>query len=360
MRPTTRRLFAAAPLFVVLAVLPMQPGCTLGYLAQQGYFQAELLADREPIARAIAERHVDDAGVEKLRLIQEIKGYGAGIGLASTDNYETVSPNWKRTIWNLSACDPVSFRSKTWWFPIVGTMPYLGFFRRPDADRWAEPLQRRGYDVYLRTAGAYSTLGWFRDPVLPGMLAWDEYDLANTVLHELAHATLWVPGSAQFNESFAGFVGDVAALRYLEKKYGADGAPVVAVRESKQDGEQFRGMMRQLYQDLDAVYRDPARSKAEKLVEKQQIFGSLPTRVQSLGLIHEDRYLRAVRSGTWNNARVVQYRTYNRSREWFQAVYDDQGQDLMAFIGQIREITHGAHDPYQALAAAVGAEPERE
>lgn len=360
MRRALRRLLTVVPFLAVAVALSFQPGCTVGYLAQQGYFQAELLAGREPLEKAIREGHVDEPGAEKLRLIQAIKAYGKDIGLSATDNYETINPTWKRTIWNLSACDPVSFRSKTWWFPIVGTMPYLGFFRRPDADAWADPLRKRGWDVYLRTAGAYSTLGWFRDPVLPGMLQWDEYDLADTVLHELAHATLWVPGSAQFNESFAGFVGEEAAMKYMVAKYGADGAPVVDVLQSEEDGEKFRAMMHGLYGELDAVYRDGARSRPEKLVRKQQILASMPSRVQELGLHREDRFLRAVRSGTWNNARIVQYRTYNRSRDWFEAVYVQEDSDIVAFIHRIGEITHKRRDPYAALAEAVGASPEAE
>jgi predicted aminopeptidase len=360
MRRALRRALAILPFLVVGVVLSLQPGCTVGYLAQQGYFQAELLAGREPIDKAIEKGHVDAAGAEKLELIRKIKSYGKDIGLSATNNYETISPKWDRTIWNLSACDPVSFRSKTWWFPIVGTMPYLGFFRRPDADRWADPLRHDGWDVYLRTAGAYSTLGWFRDPVLPGMLKWDEYDLAETVLHELAHATLWVPGSAQFNESFAGFVGEEAAMNYMVAKYGADGAPVVDVVESKEDGEKFRLMMHQLYQDLDAVYKDGSHTVPEKVVKKHQILAALPSRVQGLGLHHEDRYLRSVRMGTWNNARIVQYRTYNRSREWFEQIYLEQDRDVLKFIHRIGEITHKAGDPYEALAKAVGAKPEPE
>jgi predicted aminopeptidase len=191
-------------------------------------------------------------------------------------------------------------------------------------------------------------------------LKWDEFDLADTVLHELAHATLWVPGSAQFNESFAGFVGEEAAMNYMVAKYGADGDPVVEVVQSNEDGIQFRDMMHQLYADLDAVYKDPSRSTPEKLVKKQQILAALPSRVQHLGLHREDRYLRSVRMGTWNNARIVQYRTYNRSRDWFEKVYEEQDRDILKFIHRIGEITHKADDPYEALAAAVGAKPGNE
>ena len=109
---------------------------------------------------------------------------------------------WDHTIYNVTGSAPLAFEPVVFWFPVVGSFPYLGFFDRDQARAHASGLRRQGKDVWVRTAGAYSTLGWFEDPILPHMLDWDEYSLAGTLLHELAHATLWVPGSVQFNESF--------------------------------------------------------------------------------------------------------------------------------------------------------------
>lgn len=333
------------------------PGCSVGYLAQQGWFQAELLAGREPIEEVIASGALSEPRIERLRLVPRIKAFGAGIGLASTDNYDTINPDWKRTIRNVSASDPVAFRPVRWWFPIVGRVPYLGYFREPDARRRARELEQQGYDVYVRTAGAYSTLGWFRDPVLPSMLDGTEFALAETILHELAHATLWVKGSVQFNESFANFVGETAAIRYLEVTYGVGSEPVLDAKRRLDDRLRFRAMLHGLYEDLEAVYDDPTTSRAEKLVRKHRLFATLPTRTAAIGLHREEAYLRQVRAERWNNARLVQFRTYNRSREWFDALLVQEDGDLLAFIERIDELTRDADDPYAALALAVGAEP---
>jgi predicted aminopeptidase len=328
------------------------PGCGVGYVVRSAYFQAELLHSREPIAKAKARRTFNAKQLASFDRIADIKGFGKTIGLKATDNYETYAGDWNRTIWNLTACPDLSFSPVTWRFPIVGKVPYLGFFRRSDADAWARRLGNDGNEVYLRTAGAYSTLGWFRDPILPGMLEWDEYQLANTVLHELAHATLWIEGSVKFNESFANFVGRVAAIAYLEDRFGADSAMVIRTHENLQDLRQWRLLLRSLYEDLDRVYKDDMLSDVEKRAGRATLYGALSERVQQTDLIHSDRFERAVEKGPWNNARLSQYRTYNHRLEQFESVLNTADGDLLQFIQLIEEITTDQEKPFAALEAA--------
>lgn len=348
-----RGLRATGATLITGILAALSPGCTVGYLARQGYFQAELLASRVPLEKAEKEGGLDDEQLRKLRLVAEIKIYGREIGLSSTHNYESIALGWKREIWNVSACDPVSFTSVTWGFPIVGRIPYLGYFRRTDADEQVSRLRGQGYDAWARTAGAYSTLGWFRDPVLPGMLSWRDVDLADTILHELAHATLWVPGSVAFNESYANFVGNEAGSRWLVARYGVDSPQVVEATRTDEDTDRWAALMRDIYADLDELYQDPTLSREEKLTRKQATFARLPTRVAALGLHDERRYLRAVRTGTWNNARMVQYRLYDTSRDKFAVLLERHGGDLGAFIAALAGIVEGADDPYAALDRAV-------
>lgn len=204
----------------------------------------------------------------------------------------------------------------------------------------------------MRTAGAYSTLGYFKDPILVPMLSWSELWLADTVLHELAHATVWIRGSVRFNESFASFVGETAALSYLEARYGPHSDQVAAARQEIADYRRWRRLQYALYLELDALYADPRLSDADKLARKAQVFDSLDARI-SAGEFHDpDRFVRAVENGTWNNARLVLFRTYNSNRDWFKAIYEECGRDLLVFMGRIEEITRDADDPYIALEAA--------
>ncbi|MDA1266750.1 MAG: aminopeptidase [Planctomycetota bacterium] len=331
------------------------PGCKVGYLLSSGYYQAELLALREPVDDLRGSGRVTPTQEAKLDVVQDAKTWGAGIGLEATDNYETVSLAWERQIWNVSACDPVSFEARRWWFPIVGSFPYLGFFREQDARELQAELEEEGYDVYVRTAGAYSTLGWFKDPILPGMLEWSDWSLAETVFHELAHATLWVPGSVKFNESFASFVGEVAVMRYWQERCGSHDPELLNQVQRAADMETWRALQHGLYEDLDAVYTDPELTDEQKLARKAEIFEqSFPATVRAATFYQPLRFEKALESATWNNARLIQFKTYNTSSELFRSVLERSDYDLLRFIQDVGRITSGRGDPFDALRAHLG------
>ncbi len=327
-------------------------GCGVAYVLSSGYHQAELLASRRPIERVLAEGRLSAGEEQRLRMIPEIKAYGRSIGLGATRNYETLAQGWDHTIWNLSACEPLSFQAQTWTFPIVGKVPYLGYFDEAPARKKEAELAALGLEVHLRTAGAYSTLGWFRDPVLPGMLRWSEAQLAETVLHELAHGTLWVPGSVSFNESFANFVGETAVLRYLTDRYGPEGRPVQDLLREDRDWARFEAVLHALYEDLDTVYRDTEITVDEKASRKAALYGELEARALAAGLEDPQRYVNHVRRGTWNNARLMQFKAYNSNADWFETILERNRGDVGAFIDDIRKITHRQRDPFAALEAA--------
>jgi predicted aminopeptidase len=234
----------------------------------------------------------------------------------------------------------------------VGRVPYLGFFREQDAQSLVTRMRRKDLDVYARTAGAYSTLGWFRDPILVPMLEWGTFDLAETVLHELAHATVWIRGRVDFNESFASFVGEEAAFRYLEDRYGADSDIVLRARADFEDVETWRKVLQQLYNDLDAVYTHDFLTSGEKQRRKAEIFSSLGKRVASAEFHHPERYLHATSTGQWNNARLVQFKTYNANRGVFETLLAQEDGDLLSFMKRIGEIAQGAADPFEAIESA--------
>jgi predicted aminopeptidase len=337
------------------AALCFIPGCKVGYLISSGYYQAELLHSREPVQELREQELLNAAELQRLDLIADVKAYGAEIGLSATDNYETLAWKWERTIWNVTGCDPVAFIPKTWWFPIVGRFPYLGYFREKDARKLEGQLLDDGMDVYVRTAGAYSTLGWFKDPILPDMLTWDDYRLADTVLHELAHATLWVPGSVEFNESYANFVGEVAATRYLQARRGHHDPALLAAIQRKQDRSAFRDVLHQSYAELDAIYTNPDLTDQDKLAQKAELLSTgLHQKVRAAPLNDQEAYLTYIEKAPWNNARLVQFKTYNTDEQVFASLLADQDGDLLAFIRLVEELTDGPKDPALALRQATG------
>jgi len=318
------------------------------YVAVAATYQLELLWGRVPLDRALRDGHFTPEQVKRLELVPEIRSFARQIGLRERGHYATINPTWNRTVYNVSACEELAFRPATWWFPIVGAVPYLGYFDAASAETKAERLRSDGLDVHVRPAGAWSTLGWFRDPLLPAMADWDEARLANTLLHELTHATLWIPGSVAFNESLANFVGDEASLRYLATRHGEDSEEVALERARRADRDRYIAMMVELYAELDTLYAS-ASSTDEKRLEKQRIYGSLPSRAMRAGFSEPERWSAWFEREPWNNARLVQFKVYNRSPEWFAAVLDQEGGDLERFLAQVAAITSGQADPYVAL-----------
>ena len=339
---------------LVMALCLPQQGCGVGYVLSNGLYQMELLAARKPVTEVRAQCALTDAQRQALDLVEDVKGFGSEIGLSGMANYETVAAGWDHKIWNLSGCDPLSFEPETWWFPIVGRVPYLGYFVEEDAREKVRSLEAAGLDVYLRTAGTYSTLGWFEDPLLVPMLDWEPYDLINTVLHELTHATIWLPGSVGFNESFANFVGEKAAFAYIESRYGRSSIFYEDAARTVADRQVWRTLLKGLFDELSQLYADEDLSDEAKLTRKAEIFASVPERIGRAGFAESQQWLSYASRTTWNNARLVQFRTYNSNREWFQAIFDAHGGDLLPFMKAIETIVEDADDPYQALREAAG------
>ncbi|RYZ66670.1 MAG: hypothetical protein EOP08_04450, partial [Proteobacteria bacterium] len=209
-------------LLVLLGVV----GCTpLRYVTQAAAGQAELLDGKRDIDEILREGGQDPRTRRLLSRVPGIKAFGERHGLRHTRNYETfVDLHRDAVVWVVSASAPLEFRSVAWKFPVTGSITYLGWFHRPEADTFAEGLRKKGLDVDVRGASAYSTLGWFDDPVLSSML-WpgDEAlgELADVILHESLHATYFVPGQSILNESVANFVGNSLAVEYLDQVAGS-------------------------------------------------------------------------------------------------------------------------------------------
>lgn len=361
MMPSCRRHpwpWTSAAALAALAILVAVPANPVGYLARAALGQADMLWGRVSYEDALAAGTLSAGQRARLELVPQIKRWGQQIGLSSTDNYDTLHPTWDRTIWNVSGCAQLSFEPKRYWFPIVGSLTYIGYFDEPSARAQADRLASQGYDTYVRTAGAYSTLGWFRDPLLPHMLDWSEDRLSDTLIHELAHATLWVPGHADFNESFANFVGERGALQWLIHHHGPGSDEVARARRADEDNARYQALVHGVVDQLEALYADQALPDQAKHEQKAQILASLPARAASAGFHDAQRYQRLF-SEPWNNARLLQFRTYNRGQHAFEVVLGRQDGSLIGFIDRIRELTADGSDPWEALSEASGVSVDR-
>jgi predicted aminopeptidase len=204
-----------------VALLLLLAGCgacgRVAYVARGTVAEARLLLRREPIDVVLARPTTDRELRDRLELVLAVRGFAAQVlGLRVGDSFSTyVQADGDAIVWVVSAARRDRLEAHTWWYPIVGRVPYQGHFERRDAARAAAALATRGLDVDVRPASAFSTLGWFADPLLSTTARAGPVSLVETVLHELFHATLYVPGETMFNESAATFVGYRGAIAFF-------------------------------------------------------------------------------------------------------------------------------------------------
>ncbi|HLF92806.1 MAG TPA: aminopeptidase [Planctomycetota bacterium] len=328
-------------------------GC---YLLKQAGGQIDILLHSRDVEEMLADPSVPPATKEKLRLVRDIKEFGEReMGLTPSANYTTFYDTVGRPVtFIVTACAKDSFRPYTWWFPIVGDVPYKGFFNRDDAVAEARALRAEGYDVSLGSAAAYSTLGYFKDPVLSTMLDIPAEHLAALILHELTHGTIFLPGGADFNEGLASFVGWQGALEFARRSRGTGSAEYDRTVEAFAQEQQRDARALGLFASLDRLYRSSV-PRETKLAERERIFAAFVAqrRAEAEGArdaLHrrrgseEERAAEAARvrqleaavpDGPVNNAAVLNQRRYGRY-ETFRERFDRAGGDWRAFFLGLR------------------------
>ncbi|HSJ15733.1 MAG TPA: aminopeptidase [Longimicrobiales bacterium] len=349
-RRTLRRLLIGLPL-LVLAGLSLT--CSPGYVVRAGWEEAKILSRRRPIPDVIADAGTSETVRRKLRLVQQARTYARSrLELDVGDSYTTYS--WVDSdtlLMVLSAAYPDRFAAYTWWFPIVGRVPYKGFF---DFDRaWAEAdrLAARGFDTYVRPSGAFSTLGWFNDPLLNTLLRYPDVALANTVIHELLHNSIYLPGQAGFNESFANFVGDRGAIDFFCNRDGDTAATCRQARDGWQDNLTYGAFLSDLVLRLETLYGRTDLDRTAKLAQKETVLSEARTRFARdvrprllTGAFH------GFEAQPLNNATLIGTRLYYQRLDLFDAVFRRYRNDLRATIHAVIGAAEARPDqPFQAV-----------
>ncbi len=322
----------------MIAILPLMCGFNLelGYYWHLVLGQAQLLWNRQPVSNMLGDRSLDPRVRERLEFIQEVRRFGEQrIGLARSRNYTTYIDIGEGPVsWQLTASPKDRIEPVQWTYPVVGRFPYRGYFDLDRAKKDRDRLEARDFDTLLRPVGAYSTLGWFADPILSTMLRYRDGDLAELIIHELAHATVWIPGRVSFNESLATFVGEAGALQFMRQRHGQENSVVSGMLDRRSDERTFRRFMRDVAGELQAIY-DSERSYGEKLKEREVIFERAKHRFSRLDL-KTGAYSRFPRRRL-NNAVMMAYRTYHEEIDVFDDVYRAVGADLNAAVRVFKE-----------------------
>lgn len=315
--------------WLVLFALLSSSGCFKArYLTQAARGQAELLLSARSISTVVDDKTVDARVRALLREVPRIKEFGKRHGLKPTGNYETyVQLHRPAVSWVVSACEPLRFEPMHWSFPVVGSVPYLGFFDPMDAAAYGRSLKSQGYDVDVRAVEAYSTLGWFKDPVLSSMIPPGDTtlaELANVILHESTHATAYVSGQGNFNESLASFVADTLTPLFLVERQGPDSKELAVWRDVETRYKARIEQLHETYLALDTVYQSRL-SDDEKRAEKKRILDRART-----GL----RFRREL-----NNATLMGYRTYSATSDGFRILLESCERQMPRFLAKMRALS---------------------
>ena len=262
-----RRLVFTGLLLVLLLVASGLGGCsTLGYYQQAASGQLRLLYARRSVDKLLAEPETDPKLVEQLRLAGDALVYAREVLLLKVGkrygSYTQLKGDF--VVWNLVVAEPDSVEPREWCFPVAGCVGYRGYFNEARAQRVAQQFQAKGYDVYVGGVAAYSTLGWFNDPLLSSFIHWSRPALVQLLFHELAHGELYVAGDTEFNESFASFVAQKAIASWLADDLEA-GPELRRERKRRLELARFNGLLIKLRNALKADFA--AAASAEQALE---------------------------------------------------------------------------------------------
>lgn len=331
--------------FIALSSL----GCQLGYYLHSAYHQSLLLNSRESIDRALRSSSLTEEQKRKLRLVQEVKAFGEGeLGLARSSNYTTfVKIDDPYVTYVVQAAYAWELKPYLWHFPFVGDVPYKGYFVKSMALEEAASFPKSDYDTYVRGVTAYSTLGWFQDSVLSTMLRYDDYELAELILHETTHTTLYIKSNADFNERMATFMGQEGMKLFYLKKEGPGSAQLRKAEDDSHDQKLFSEFITHELNSLKKWYLDnkghvTAETKAARLKELQARFTS-----EVRPKMRSDDY-RDFEKRQLNNAYLLSWQTYEYSLSDFQKLYDHFGGDFKKTLDWLKGLKGDAH-PDQTL-----------
>lgn len=315
---------------VTLALWAVILPSSAGYLYQSVEGQMQLFFEGRPVSEMLNDDTVSDELKNTLRLVQEVKAFAEKeLKLQPTQNYEKyIDLKRDYLVMVLTASPPLKMESKTWWFPIVGTVPYKGYFDLEMGKADEAQLQAEGYETHFRASPAYSTLGWFNDPLLSTMTQYGEYYLVNTVIHESVHATHWVPGEVTFNENMASFIGDKGALMFYAHKYGKGSDKYKAAVQKLADQKVFADFLRKVANQLKKVY-DSDTFEANKVEQKAVVLAAMKYQyVKNIVPQIKSPGYEGFEKQDWNNALLMSYLHYNTVQDKLQKVYTELDGDI--------------------------------
>ncbi len=304
---------------IVVAVLCTYYWPLISYGVGQGLGQLKIIREARTIEECMKDPEFPDSLKSKLKLIAQARQFAIdSLGLDDTDNYKTLyDQQGKELMWVVTACEPFRLKEKLWEFPVIGSVPYKGYFDREKAIKEKEALESEDWDVSVQNPGGWSTLGWFTDPILSGMLSRDDGDLASVIIHEMVHATIYVKDSSDFNENLASFIGDCGAEEFILRNFGDTSRQYHEYIFEDSDHRKVAEHMLRATQELDSLYstfteKDPIKLKKEK---KQHFIQQIVDSMDTLSLGGDQKRRKRFSKRLPNNTYFMFFKTYESKHD---------------------------------------------
>ena len=340
-------------LIFLFSVLLLFPSCgKLTYLWNVSVGQLNLYFKRIPIKKALESKSLSPEDRAKLELVQEIKDYAINELDMDIDRdiYSTfVELDDPHVTYLLRVSLAYELKAYEWTFPVTGSVPYKGFFKKENAIKEAKSFSPEKYDVYMRGVTAYSTLGWFEDSILSSMLRYNETDFTTMIFHELAHTVLFFKGHINFNERFAEFIGRKAALSFYKSREGENSPKVQQMEQGWKDELIFSSFMVSEYESLNKWYKDN-KGKISPEQKKQRIRDIQDRFLQNIRFQLSSNRYDYFPQLELNNAKLLSYRSYNFKMDEMEQVFNSPqvNQNIGAFIEFFSQFK-SKKDPEKAL-----------
>ncbi|HCI57491.1 MAG: aminopeptidase [Bacteroidetes bacterium] len=338
-----RKVFIPA-LILILLILGFYTRHWLVYGFNQLKGQLNIIYNAQPISEVIENPLTPDSVKAKLILIREIKKYAVdSLGLAETNNYETYyDQKGKPALWVLTAAPEFKMEPYKWKFPFLGSLSYKGFFQKQKGVDELQLLKKKGFDADLSTVSAWSTLGWFGDPVMSSMMRKNVGSLAELIIHEMTHTTLYVKGNVEFNENLATFIGEIGAEKFLTHKFKDDSNVLTNYINHRKDNRIFSEYVVTSVAKLDSLYKDVdfiSLTYPDKLRLKYQKIALIVLHISKLPLKNHQRF-------EWNlqdkrlpdNTWFLSYSDYHALQpEIYQVYYDSCNSSIRELINHYKK-----------------------
>lgn len=321
-----------------LCLIGVTGGCaTLSWYGQAVGGQVDLLSRREHIADLLADPSTDPELARRLENVLAIRRFAASeLGLPESRSYRHYADlERSAAVWNVIATERYAVEPRTWCYPVAGCVAYRGFFKEQGARDEAARLAERGLDVIVAPAVAYSTLGWFDDPVLNTMLVWDEARLAGFLFHELTHELLYVPDETAFNEGYATAVERFGVERWLTEQ--DQETELVHWQSSEALQADWVELLLAARAELADAYAE-LEEESELARFKQGVFDQLRDELMALAEAEDSVWLRRWAQRPLNNADLALVATYEKAVPAFQALLHACQDDPICFHREVAEL----------------------